>query len=63
VIFDRGRLKAACDAFLGNARSPFPLILRSRVSGVSKDAANIGASWFETRKTALLTMRGAIIPQ
>jgi hypothetical protein len=34
-----------------------PLILRSRVSGVSKDEADIGASWFETAHSRLLTMR------
>jgi hypothetical protein len=33
------------------------LVLRSRASGVSKDEADIGASWFETRQRALLTMR------
>jgi len=33
-----------------------PLILRSRASGVSKDAGLPAASWFETR-FALLTMR------
>jgi hypothetical protein len=37
------------------------LILRSRVSGVSKDeslaAATAGATWFETALTRLLTMR------
>jgi hypothetical protein len=27
-------------------------------SGVSKDEAEIGPSWFETREDALLTMRG-----
>jgi hypothetical protein len=33
------------------------LILRSPASGVSKDEGTISASWFETRKDALLTMR------
>ena len=37
----------------------YPLILRSRVSGVSKDEADIVASWFETAHARLLTMRGA----
>jgi len=32
------------------------VILRSRASGVSKDGANIGASWFETTRSRLLTM-------
>ena len=31
------------------------LILRSRASGVSKDEATIGASWFETALTRLLS--------
>jgi len=35
----------------------FLLVLRSRASGVSKDEADIDASWFETRQKALLTMR------
>jgi hypothetical protein len=34
-----------------------PLILRSRASGVSKDEADIRASWFETAHSRLLTMR------
>jgi hypothetical protein len=34
-----------------------PLILRSRVSGVSKDQPTIRASWFETAHSRLLTMR------
>ncbi len=33
------------------------LILRSRASGVSKDEADIEASWFETAHSRLLTMR------
>ncbi len=33
------------------------LILRSRASGVSKDEADIDASWFETAHSRLLTMR------
>jgi hypothetical protein len=33
------------------------LILRSRASGISKDAGPSVASWFETREDALLTMR------
>ena len=33
------------------------LILRSRVSGVSKDEGPSVASWFETALTRLLTMR------
>jgi hypothetical protein len=36
--------------------SPAPLILMSRMSGVSKDEADIRASWFETRK-GRFTMR------
>ena len=35
----------------------YPLILRS-AKRVSKDEATAGASWFETREDALLTMRG-----
>jgi len=35
----------------------YPLILRSRASGVSKDEATVGASWFETALKRLLTMR------
>jgi hypothetical protein len=34
-----------------------PLILRSRASGVSKDEADVGASWFETAHSRFLTMR------
>jgi hypothetical protein len=34
-----------------------PLILRSRASGVSKDEADLGASWFEMARSRLLTMR------
>ena len=33
------------------------LILRSRASGVSKDEAEIVASWFGTAPSRLLTMR------
>jgi hypothetical protein len=52
-----GGRKAARDAF--EARQvALPLVLRSRASGVSKDEADIRASWFETRQEALLTMRG-----
>jgi len=35
----------------------YPLILISRVSGVSKDEADIVASWFEMALARLLTMR------
>jgi hypothetical protein len=35
----------------------YPLILRSRVSGVSKDEATGRASWFETAHSRLLTTR------
>jgi hypothetical protein len=38
-------------------RSLFPLILRNCASGVSKDEADIGASWFETARSRFLTMR------
>jgi hypothetical protein len=38
----------------------YPLILRSRASGVSKDEADIVASWFETAQARLLTMRVVI---
>jgi hypothetical protein len=34
-----------------------PLIQRSRASGVSKDEADIGTSWFEMARSRLLTMR------
>ncbi|MGA7070065.1 hypothetical protein [Bradyrhizobium sp.] len=34
-----------------------PLILRIRASGVSKDEADLGASWFEMAHSRLLTMR------
>jgi len=33
------------------------LILRSGLGRVSKDEATVGASWFETALTRLLTMR------
>jgi hypothetical protein len=36
------------------------LILRSALARVSKDEADSGASWFETREDALLTMRDLV---
>jgi hypothetical protein len=41
------------------ALSPHPEEPRS---GVSKDETKVGASWFETREDALLTMRGRLTP-
>jgi hypothetical protein len=41
---------------LQDGRALNDLILRRRVSAVSKDG-HIGAPWFETREDALLTMR------
>src|SRR6202000_2240586 len=35
----------------------YPLIPRSRASGVTRDEASSGASWFETAHSRLLTMR------
>ena len=38
-------------------KRPYLLILKEPVSGVSKDEADIVASWFETAHARLLTMR------
>jgi hypothetical protein len=52
-IFCRGGLATKGT---GAAQLSSSVILGSRASGVAKDEANIGASWFETARSRLLTM-------